>query len=116
MQGPGACHDRDHDRDAVRPSISGIDQRASTSGHRAVGEGSIVQVRVGVQLVPKELVVETKQSADEVQQALSAALESDTGLFVLKDEHGGRIVIPAKQVGYLEIAEEEGRQVGFGTL
>ncbi|HEU5158101.1 MAG TPA: DUF3107 domain-containing protein [Streptosporangiaceae bacterium] len=75
-----------------------------------------MQVRVGVQLVPKELVVETKQSADEVQQALGDALESPTGLFVLKDVRGGRIVIPAQHVGYLEIAEEENRQVGFGTL
>jgi hypothetical protein len=83
---------------------------------RASPEGSIVQVRVGVQLVPKELVVETKLSSDEVQQALSDALESPGGLFVLKDTRGGRIVIPAKHVGYLEIAEDENRQVGFGTL
>lgn len=82
----------------------------------AAGGETIVQVRVGVQLVPKELVVETKQSADEVEQSLAAALESDSGLFVLKDSRGGRIVIPAKHVGYLEIAEEESRQVGFGTL
>jgi hypothetical protein len=75
-----------------------------------------VQVRVGVQLVPKELVVETKLSADEVEQALDDALESAGGLFVLKDTGGGRVVIPAKHVGYLEIAEEESRQVGFGTL
>jgi hypothetical protein len=67
-------------------------------------------------LVPKELVVETSQSADEVEQALAAALESDGALFVLKDSRGGRIVIPGKHVGYLEISEEEGRQVGFGTL
>jgi hypothetical protein len=75
-----------------------------------------VQVRVGVQLVPKELVVETTLSAGEVTGALAAALESGTGLFELKDTRGGRIVIPAKHVGYLEIAEEESRQVGFGTL
>lgn len=79
-------------------------------------KGIIVQVRVGVQLVPKELVVETKQSADEVTEALAAALESATGLFELKDTRGGRIVIPAKHVGYLEISEEENRQVGFGTI
>jgi hypothetical protein len=78
--------------------------------------GTIVQVRVGVQLVPKELVVETKLTADEVQQELNDALESAAGLFVLKDTRGGRIVIPAKHVGYLEIGEDENRQVGFGTL
>lgn len=75
-----------------------------------------MQVRVGVQLVPKELVVECEQSAQEVEQALSEALESPSGLLVLKDSRGGRIVVPAKHVGYLEIAEEESRQVGFGTL
>jgi hypothetical protein len=75
-----------------------------------------VQVRIGVQLVGKELVVETGLSADEVEQTLASALESDTGLFVLKDSLGGRVVIPASHVGYLEISEDEGRQVGFGTL
>jgi Protein of unknown function (DUF3107) len=75
-----------------------------------------VQVRVGVQFVPKELVVETSQSADEVEKALADALAAGGGVFVLKDQHGGRIVIPAGHVGYLEIAEEENRQVGFGTL
>jgi hypothetical protein len=79
-------------------------------------KGIIVQVRVGVQLVPKELVVETKLSADEVEEALAAAVKSESGLFVLKDSRGGRIVIPARHVGYLEISEEESRQVGFGTL
>jgi hypothetical protein len=90
--------------------------RAAARDAKASPEGTIVQVRVGVQLVPKELVVETKLSADEVQQALNDALESPSGLFVLKDSRGGRIVIPAKHVGYLEIAEDENRQVGFGTL
>ena len=75
-----------------------------------------MQVRIGVQLVPKELVVETSLSADEVEQALAAALAADNGIFSLRDERGGRIVIPASHVGYLEIAEEESRQVGFGTL
>jgi uncharacterized protein DUF3107 len=75
-----------------------------------------VQVRVGVQFVPKELVVETSQSADEVQQALANALAAGGGVFTLIDQRGGRIVIPAGHVGYLEIAEEENRQVGFGTM
>jgi uncharacterized protein DUF3107 len=75
-----------------------------------------VQVRIGVQFVPKELVIETHQTADEVQQALADALTAGDGVFVLKDQRGGRIVIPAGHVGYLEISEEENRQVGFGTL
>lgn len=76
----------------------------------------MVQVRIGVQFVPKELVVETSLSADEVEQALTDALEAERGVFVLKDQRGGRVAIPADRVGYLEIAEEENRTVGFGTL
>ncbi|GAA4089934.1 MULTISPECIES: DUF3107 domain-containing protein [Actinomadura] len=74
-----------------------------------------MQVRIGVQSVPKELVVETAQSADEVQQALADALADDAGVFVLTDQRGGRVVVPADRVGYLEISEEENRAVGFGS-
>jgi hypothetical protein len=73
-----------------------------------------VQVRIGVQFVPKELVVDTAQSADEVQRLLAEALADERGVFVLKDRRNGRVVVPADRVGYLEISEEEGRTVGFG--
>jgi Protein of unknown function (DUF3107) len=79
------------------------------------GRGSM-QVRIGVQYVPKELVVETDQSADEVQQALADALNEGHSLFVIQDERGGRIVVPADRLAYLEIEESESRRVGFGTL
>jgi Protein of unknown function (DUF3107) len=78
--------------------------------------GGSMQVRIGVQYVPKELVVETDQSADEVQQALANALNEGHSLFVIQDERGGRIVVPADRLAYLEIEESESRQVGFGTL
>jgi hypothetical protein len=74
-----------------------------------------LQVRIGVQNVAKELVVETSQSADEVTEALSAALDEPNGVLVLKDRRAGRVVIPAARVGYLEIAEDEQRSVGFGS-
>ena len=75
-----------------------------------------MQVRIGVQLVPKELVVETSLSADEVEQALATALSAENGIFSIKDQGGGRVAIPAGQVGYLEMGDDENRQVGFGTL
>ncbi|TDD86994.1 DUF3107 domain-containing protein [Actinomadura darangshiensis] len=74
-----------------------------------------MQVRIGVQNVAKELVVDTGQSADEVQNALAEALAEPDGVLVLKDRRAGRIVVPARRVGYLEIAEDEQRSVGFGT-
>lgn len=74
-----------------------------------------MQVRIGVQNVPRELVVDTEQSADEVQDALSEALSEPAGVLVLKDRRAGRIIVPAGRVGYLEISEDEQRSVGFGT-
>lgn len=76
----------------------------------------MVQVRIGVQYVPKELVVETSLSADEVERALAEALAAEQGMLVLRDRRGGRVVVPADRVGYLEIGEEENRSVGFGTI
>ena len=74
-----------------------------------------MQVRIGVQNVPKELVVETDQSADEVQNALAKALAEPHGIFVLQDRRAGRVVIPVEGVGYLEIFDDEQRNVGFGS-
>ncbi|MEU8799653.1 DUF3107 domain-containing protein [Spirillospora sp. NPDC048819] len=74
-----------------------------------------MQVRIGVQNVPKELVVDTGQSADEVQEALADALSEPRGVFVLQDRRAGRVVVPAERVGYLEISEDEQRNVGFGS-
>ncbi|MFI0411109.1 DUF3107 domain-containing protein [Actinomadura sp. 3N508] len=74
-----------------------------------------MQVRIGVQNVPKELVVDTRQSADEVQAALADALSDPHGVLVLQDRRAGRILVPGARVGYLEIVEDEQRSVGFGT-
>jgi hypothetical protein len=74
-----------------------------------------VQVRIGVQSVPKELVVDTSMSADEVEQAVNEALSDDEGVFTLQS-HGGRVVVPAAKLAYVEIGEAEAPSVGFGTF
>lgn len=75
-----------------------------------------MQVRIGVQFVAKELVVETRMSAEEVEHQLREALATEQGLLVLKDDKGGRIAVPAGHIGYVELTGDETRQVGFGTL
>jgi hypothetical protein len=87
-----------------------VDQQIIRSG------GTLVQVRIGVQFVAKEIVVETAMSADDVEHALGEALASGTGVLALHDERGGRVAVPAAHVGYVEMAEEENRKVGFGTI
>jgi hypothetical protein len=74
-----------------------------------------VEVKIGVQFAPRELVLESTQSQDEVEQAVADALAGRTGLLSLLDEKGRRVVVPADKIAYIEIAESELRRVGFGT-
>jgi Protein of unknown function (DUF3107) len=73
-----------------------------------------VEVKIGIQSVPRELVVETKSTFDEVQDALAAAV-TDGGVFTLGDAKGGRVLVPADKIAYLEISGSEPRRIGFGN-
>lgn len=74
-----------------------------------------MQVRIGVQSVPKELVVETSLSPEEVENAVADALADEGGVFALKSKNG-RVVVPAAKLAYVEIAETEVPAVGFGSF
>jgi Protein of unknown function (DUF3107) len=74
-----------------------------------------MEVKIGLQSVPRELVVETLSSPDEVERALVTALK-DGGMFALRDEKGGRILVPADKIGYVELSGSEQRRIGFGNL
>jgi len=75
-----------------------------------------VEVKIGVQNAPREIVLESPQTADEVEGAVAKALEGTSKLLVLADEHGRRIIVPAERLAYVEIGEPAVRKVGFGTL
>ncbi|MGH3321413.1 MAG: DUF3107 domain-containing protein [Streptosporangiaceae bacterium] len=75
-----------------------------------------MEVRIGVQSLARELVLETSTSADEIQRALVEALARDKGVFTLADDHGRTVLVPIDKLGYVEIDEPEPHQVGFGTL
>ncbi|THA24642.1 DUF3107 domain-containing protein [Streptomyces sp. RKND-216] len=75
-----------------------------------------VEVKIGVQHAPREIVIESRQSAEEVQAAVEAALGKNSALLSLEDEHGRRVLVPSDKVAYVEIGEQAGRKVGFGAL
>jgi 3-hydroxyacyl-CoA dehydrogenase len=75
-----------------------------------------VEVKIGIQNVARELVLESTQSPEQVEAAVSEAIKSDLGLLTLVDEKGRRVVVPITKLAYIEIAEAESRRVGFGTL
>ena len=72
-----------------------------------------MEVKIGMQMAPRELVVETAISAKEIEAALAAALESG-GLFVLTDEKGGTVLVPADKIAFVELGRTEPRRIGFG--
>ncbi|GAA1851746.1 DUF3107 domain-containing protein [Myceligenerans crystallogenes] len=73
-----------------------------------------MEVTIGVQHLPREVVVETEEGADAVVAAVKKALPD--GVLEFTDTRGRRVMIPAQHVGYVEIGSEEQRRVGFGSL
>jgi len=74
-----------------------------------------VEVKIGIQSIPRELVIETNSSPEEIERALASAL-ADGGLFILPDGKDGKIMVPADKIGYVEFSGVEQRRVGFGNL
>jgi hypothetical protein len=74
-----------------------------------------VEVKIGVLHTPREIVLESTQSHDEVEELVAAALKSVDGQLVLTDERGRRVIIPANLVAYVEIAQGDQRKVGFAA-
>lgn len=74
-----------------------------------------MEVKIGVQNVGRELVIESAQAPDQVAAAVSAAITAQDGVLTLVDEKGRRVVVPGNKLAYVEIAESESRRVGFGA-
>jgi hypothetical protein len=74
-----------------------------------------VEVKIGIQSAPRELVVETSASPEEVEKLLARALSTEGSVFALADEKGGRVLIPADKIAYVELASPEARRMGFGA-
>ncbi|MET9439069.1 DUF3107 domain-containing protein [Streptomyces sp. NPDC006551] len=75
-----------------------------------------MEVKIGVQHAPREIVLESGQSAEEVERAVADALAGKAQLLSLTDEKGRRVLVPAEKIAYVEIGEPAVRRVGFGAL
>lgn len=74
-----------------------------------------MEVKIGIQNVGREIVLESAQDADAVAKVVADAIAKGSELR-LNDEKGRQIIIPANVLGYVEIGAEEVRRVGFGAL
>jgi Protein of unknown function (DUF3107) len=71
-----------------------------------------MEVKIGVRHASRELVVETADSAEDVEAALNQAL-ADDGTLALTDSRGRRVLVPARNIAYVEVGGGVTGQVGF---
>jgi hypothetical protein len=74
-----------------------------------------VEVKIGIKDAPRELVVASNLSSDEVEKQVADALSADDGLFRLTDDKGRKYLVPADRIAYVEIAPSDVRRVGFAV-
>ncbi len=75
-----------------------------------------MEVKLGVTYSPKELVVETDQSPDEVAKLVEEAVAGKTRVLWLSDTKGRRVGVPTEKLAYVEVGEEHpDKRVGFST-
>ncbi|MEU1089415.1 DUF3107 domain-containing protein [Streptomyces sp. NPDC005576] len=75
-----------------------------------------MEVKIGVQHTPREIVLESGLSAEDVESAVAEALTGKARLLSLTDEKGRKVLVPADRIAYVEIGEPTARRVGFGAL
>lgn len=74
-----------------------------------------MEVKIGVQHAPREITLESPESAEEIERAVGEALSGASTLLSLVDEHGRRVLVPSDRLAYVEIGEQAARKVGFGA-
>lgn len=78
-----------------------------------------VEIKIGVQSAPRELVLEVALTAEELISAVDEAVgvsAKSPGVLDLVDERGRRVLVPGAKIAYVEIGEPEVRRVGFGAM
>ncbi|MDN5716611.1 MAG: DUF3107 domain-containing protein [Janibacter sp.] len=72
-----------------------------------------MEIKIGIQNVAREVVIEATGSAAEIDAAVQAAL--DGASLTLTDDKGRRVMVPAGALGYVEVGEPSPSRVGFGA-
>ena len=77
-----------------------------------------MEVKIGIQSIPRELIIDTDATAAELERDLAAALaaQDGTAVFALTTQKGGRVLVPANKIAFVEFSTDQARRVGFGNL
>ena len=72
-----------------------------------------MEVKIGVQNAPRELIVETDESAENIEKLYTEAAGRDGGVLALTDTKGRRVLVPTERISYVEIGGGVAGHVGF---
>ncbi|WP_069163557.1 DUF3107 domain-containing protein [Nocardia altamirensis] len=75
-----------------------------------------MEVKIGISDSPRELVINSSQTPDEVEALVSGALNGNGGVVSLTDDKGRKFLIQASKVAYVEIGTVTAGRVGFATV
>jgi hypothetical protein len=73
-----------------------------------------VEVKIGISESPRELVLNSAQTPEEVEELVRAALEKGSPLLELPDERGRKVLVQTAKIAYVDIGVADVRRVGFG--
>jgi hypothetical protein len=74
-----------------------------------------MEVKIGVQNANRELVIDSTESADDVEKVISKALGDEDGVLTLADSKGRRVIVPVAKLAYVEIGTSTSGHVGYRT-
>jgi Protein of unknown function (DUF3107) len=72
-----------------------------------------VEVKIGISESPRELVLNSSQTPDEVEKQVRASLEKGSPVLELTDERGRKVLVQTAKIAYVEIGVADVRKVGF---
>ncbi|MFB7875831.1 MULTISPECIES: DUF3107 domain-containing protein [unclassified Nocardia] len=75
-----------------------------------------MEVKIGISDSPRELVINSAQSPEEIEALVSEALGGGSGVVSLTDEKGRKFLIQSAKVAYVEIGSPAAPRVGFATV
>jgi hypothetical protein len=75
-----------------------------------------VEVKIGISDSPRELIVNSNQTPDEVEALVTAAIAAEGGVLTLLDEKGRKVLVQASKVAYVEIGPATAGRVGFAAI
>ncbi|HET7415340.1 MAG TPA: DUF3107 domain-containing protein [Arthrobacter sp.] len=74
-----------------------------------------MEIKIGIQNVGREIIIESSGTADEVADTVAKAMK-DGGQLRLTDNKGRTVLVPSSVLGYVEVGAEEPRKIGFGAV